>query len=429
MLRESEFELFAGLGSQGLGKFESEFEGEFESELEAEFEKERQIIGRDTRIRVTNTRVAPFRYICHIAEGGRPLGSGTLIGPNTVLTAAHVVQGKDWRRLVAIPGRDADRARGDIRPFGTANAAGPPRFAPGYTSPAGDVTPRDYAVFYLRQPLGNTVGHWTVAHRSSPNDPLGTSISGAPLPLPPNSLRVNLSGYPGDKGFTFGNPPQALRQQWRAYDRAVREQGGMLHYLNDTFGGHSGCPVWVKRSASNGGRVIVGIHVGGDDPTIPGIANQAVRITPQILANIRRWLAAAPPVPRRSPPPPSRPFRILDRFQFDRPGVQPHHHPIIQATARTIVGSSGGSRAIHTVRLVGHADSSGSDAYNLNLGRQRALEVQRQLVAAIDRLRPGHSRRVSIVVQSLGEAHPIANNGTPEGRGRNRRVEVSLATR
>jgi V8-like Glu-specific endopeptidase len=413
MLQELEYELEA----------ESELEMEFESEFESG--RESQIIGADTRVHVTNTRVAPYRYICHIAEGGRPLGSGTLIGPNTVLTAAHVVQGTNWRRLVAIPGRNADRVRGDIRPFGIANAAAPPRIAPGFTTP---VTPQDYAVFYLRQPIGNTVGYWTIAHRSSRIDPLGTSISGAPLPLPPGNLRVNLSGYPGDKGFAFGNPPQQLRQQWRAYNRAVQETGGMLHYLNDTFGGHSGCPVWVKRSASNGGRVMVAIHLGGDD-NIGVVANRAVRITPGILAQIRRWLAAAPPVRPTPRPGPARPFRILDRFQFDRPGVQPHHRPIIQEIARTIVSSAGSPRAIHTVRLVGHADSAGGDTYNLNLGQQRSLAVQRELTSAIERLRPGHSRRISIVTQSLGEAHPIAPNTTPENRARNRRVEVTLAGR
>lgn len=405
-------------------EYELESEQELETELESEFEtgRESQIIGVDTRVHVRNTRVAPYRYICHIAEGGRPLGTGTLIGPNTVLTAAHVVHGKDWRRLVAIPGRNADRVRGDSRPFGTANAAGPPRIAPGFTR---GVTPQDYAVFYLRQPIGNTVGYWTIAHRSSPIDPLGTSISGAPLPLPPGSLRVNLSGYPRDKGFNFGNPPQALRQQWRAYNRAVQERGGMLHYLNDTRGGHSGCPVWVKRSASRGGRVMVAIHSGGDD-NIGVVANRAVRITPQIVAQIRRWLAAAPPVRPRPRPGPVRPYRILDRFQFERPGVQPHHRPIIQEIARTIVGSAG---RVHTVRLVGHTDSSGSDTYNLNLGQQRATAVQRELTAAIERLRPGHSRRVSIVTQSLGEARPIAPNTTPENRARNRRVEVTLLAR
>jgi OOP family OmpA-OmpF porin len=121
--------------------------------------------------------------------------------------------------------------------------------------------------------------------------------------------------------------------------------------------------------------------------------------------------------------------RILDRFQFDRPGVQPHHRPIIDEMARIVAGSAGTPGAIHTIRIVGHADSVGNDPYNLNLGQQRAVSVQQELVAAIDKLRPGHSRTLNIIVQSLGESNPIADNNTADGRARNRRVEVTLVGR
>lgn len=432
MLRELELEY--ELEAEFEGELDSEWETEWETEFEYELEDEsaeREVIGRDTRRLVTNTRVAPYRYICSLVHNGRPAGSGTLIGPNTVLTAAHVIQGKTARNMIAIPGRNADRRRGDFRPFGTAQGAAF-RFAPGYRGPADDVTPRDYGVVYLSQPIGNLVGHWTIAHTSSARDPLGTSISGAPLPRPPRALKVNLSGYPGDKGFNFGTPPQPLRQQWRAKNRAVRELNGMLHYRNDTFGGHSGCPVWVKRSASQGGRVMVGIHVGGDDPNIRGRANRGVRITPAILNVIRSWLRAAPPVrPVRPPvrPPrtwPTGPFRILDRFVLNSPAVQPHHRPLLAEVARAIVS---GTPPVHTVRLVGHADSAGSDAYNLRLGQQRAAAVHSELLRAVDALRPGHSRRVQFVVQSLGEARPVAPNDTADNRARNRRVEIHLAGR
>jgi V8-like Glu-specific endopeptidase len=410
MLQELEYEL----------EGEHELETELESELE--FEAQREIIGTDTRVRVTNTRAAPFRYICNLVDnnGLTPMCSGTLVAPNVVLTAAHCLFGRTPARMTVVPGRN-----GIQRPFGTARAQRF-AFAQGFRNASDFVTPRDYAVIYLADPIGTAVGHWSIAHTSSRIDPLGTSISAAPVP---NGQRVNLSGYPGDKCSIRGNPPQRVCEQWRARNVLRAVQAGMMHYLNDSARGHSGSPVWVKRRASVGGRVMVGLHVAGDDlgrrGGTPFAANRGIRFTPAIVNDIRRLIRLAPAVPR-PPVTPARPFRILDRFVFESPAVQPHHQPMIDEIARTVTASLGSPRPIHTIRLVGHADSQGRDAYNLDLGQQRATAVQRALVA---RLGPANSRRVSIVVQSLGESRPISDNNTPDGRARNRRVEVFLIGR
>ena len=48
-----------------------------------------EILGRDSRKRIRNTRKVPFRYICKLEIRGHDVCTGTLIGPNKVLTAAH----------------------------------------------------------------------------------------------------------------------------------------------------------------------------------------------------------------------------------------------------------------------------------------------------------------------------------------------------
>jgi len=69
--------------------------------------------------------------------------------------------------------------------------------------------------------------------------------------------------------------------------------------------------------------------------------------------------------------------------------------------------------------LVGHTDAQGTDAYNQDLSRRRALSVASYL----------ESRSVSparVEVSGRGETEPIASNDTELGRAQNRRVEVAI---
>ena len=71
------------------------------------------------------------------------------------------------------------------------------------------------------------------------------------------------------------------------------------------------------------------------------------------------------------------------------------------------------------IDVVGHADSQGSDASNLDLSERRANATAGYLVA-----RKVKSER--IYVAGMGESRPIASNDTAEGRAKNRRVEITL---
>ncbi len=69
------------------------------------------------------------------------------------------------------------------------------------------------------------------------------------------------------------------------------------------------------------------------------------------------------------------------------------------------------------VEIAGHTDSAGSDENNLDLSQRRAQAVMNYFLGKyIDADR--------LTAKGYGEAEPIADNGTPEGRFKNRRVEL-----
>lgn len=71
------------------------------------------------------------------------------------------------------------------------------------------------------------------------------------------------------------------------------------------------------------------------------------------------------------------------------------------------------------ILIEGHTDSSGSEEYNMNLSRQRAQAVTDYLVSqGIDSQR--------FTTKWYGEVQPRFDNGTPEGRTKNRRVELGI---
>jgi outer membrane protein OmpA-like peptidoglycan-associated protein len=72
-----------------------------------------------------------------------------------------------------------------------------------------------------------------------------------------------------------------------------------------------------------------------------------------------------------------------------------------------------------TVMVEGFTDSTGSESYNLQLSQRRADAVRDILVAR--GVPAGQVRSVG-----YGESRPVASNATPEGRQKNRRVEIRI---
>lgn len=71
------------------------------------------------------------------------------------------------------------------------------------------------------------------------------------------------------------------------------------------------------------------------------------------------------------------------------------------------------------VNIVGHTDNTGSDEYNKNLSKKRALAIQGYLMKTL-------SIQTVYAIRAMGENFPIGDNATAQGRSKNRRVEIIL---
>jgi OOP family OmpA-OmpF porin len=102
-------------------------------------------------------------------------------------------------------------------------------------------------------------------------------------------------------------------------------------------------------------------------------------------------------------------------FAYGEVAVRPEFARDLQTAADFIKGHPG-SRIL----IEGHTDSIGSVGANLALSEARAAEVRRYLVEKYNL----DARRIE--TEGFGEARPVADNATPEGRLRNRRVVITV---
>jgi len=122
--------------------------------------------------------------------------------------------------------------------------------------------------------------------------------------------------------------------------------------------------------------------------------------------------AAAPVAVAPQPPAPPRTFLVF--FDWDRADLTDRARQIIAEAAET-------SRRVQVTRIevAGHADRSGSPAYNQRLSQRRADNVAAELV------RRGVQRNI-ITVQAFGESRPLVPTADGVREPQNRRVEIVL---
>ena len=100
-------------------------------------------------------------------------------------------------------------------------------------------------------------------------------------------------------------------------------------------------------------------------------------------------------------------------FDFNKTDVRPEANSLLDK-----VRQAADRFPLARIRLVGHTDNVGDDAYNLDLSNRRAKAVADALAARDTSLGP------RIEVQGKGEAEPAVPNDTPENRQKNRRVVI-----
>jgi len=102
------------------------------------------------------------------------------------------------------------------------------------------------------------------------------------------------------------------------------------------------------------------------------------------------------------------------QFEFNKAALLSMNREVLSRIAGILLSSKGYSIKVH-----GHTDDVGSQAYNLELSEKRAEAVRDYLVQA------GISSEI-ITTKGYGKSKPLLTAKTPEARAKNRRVEVEI---
>ena len=104
-------------------------------------------------------------------------------------------------------------------------------------------------------------------------------------------------------------------------------------------------------------------------------------------------------------------------FAFNSTALPPQAQREIDSFLSDFKGDAAGADGV-LFMVAGHTDNVGKEEYNYDLGKRRADAVSRYLITKknLDPLR--------VVPVSYGQSAPMEENNTPQGRAKNRRVEI-----
>ncbi len=132
---------------------------------------------------------------------------------------------------------------------------------------------------------------------------------------------------------------------------------------------------------------------------------------------------SAPPATQAAPPAPApAPVSVSSKvtyaadtfFDFNKSVIKPEAKAKLDDLVDKIKAIN-----LEVIIAVGHTDAVGSDVYNQKLSMRRSNAVKAYLISkGVDKTR--------IYTEGKGEKQPVADNGTKEGRAKNRRVEIEV---
>ncbi len=249
----------------------------------------------------------PYRWICLLrvpgtdpTRGAYGLGTGVLIGPRHVLTAAHVLANtNEPQETVGWSLRVEPARNGNAKPVDEVGIRGW-QVHPQSVAKIGKrrvIDPRyDYGLVTLKKDVSKSrdsswasceLAYWGARGTCGARSEIGVTASQI------TGQEAQLAGYPGYKQENGDRVPRPPNTLWKGSGRiTVDRDASMILHTVETSGGQSGGPIWFMR---NGVSCLAGIHSG---PPIEvqdaqgrtlSTHKAAVLITPQIVKQLEAW--------------------------------------------------------------------------------------------------------------------------------------------
>ncbi len=219
------------------------------------------IVGEDERVRVTNTKSVPYRYIaylrCKWPNGDTTIGSAFMIGKYTAATAGHCVfdssRGGYPDDIAVWPGMNTS----SIIPYSGShvNKIYLPKL---YKTKKNNNY--DAAVIKINSPLGQKTGYMGLRKQSGSY----------------NGINMYVSGYPADH----------YQQQWKMKSRIIKTGNYRLIYKIDTMEGQSGSPIFRLYDDK---WYAIGIHTTGYYSNGECVQNGGVKFHSAIYAMMKKY--------------------------------------------------------------------------------------------------------------------------------------------